>query len=151
MRTASVNDKITYAAEVQSMLRQLLTEVSFAEPFFFHEYITNNRSFLLSKYIVIYAFYGAYHHCSHCSRSCHCTFVLLMLGLTLWFDKGYCRLLSATAQNFGICSLEPVKDGRRRRLYMPEHLTHRQPPTFRSAKHLIHPHSFYNLSSLSKY
>ena len=33
MRTASVNDKITYAAEVQSMLRQLLTEVSFAELF----------------------------------------------------------------------------------------------------------------------
>lgn len=29
MRTASVNNKITYAAEVQSMLRQLLTEVSF--------------------------------------------------------------------------------------------------------------------------
>ncbi|KAF8806963.1 hypothetical protein BYT27DRAFT_7190667 [Phlegmacium glaucopus] len=28
MRTASVNDKITYAAEVQSMLRQLLTESS---------------------------------------------------------------------------------------------------------------------------
>ena len=28
MRTASVNDKITYAAEVQSMLRQLLNEVS---------------------------------------------------------------------------------------------------------------------------
>lgn len=27
-RTRSVNDKITYAAEVQSVLRQLLTEVS---------------------------------------------------------------------------------------------------------------------------
>jgi len=27
-RTASFNDKITYAAEAQSMLRQLLTEVS---------------------------------------------------------------------------------------------------------------------------
>lgn len=34
MRTTSVNDKITYAAEVQSMLRQLLTEVSLLTLFF---------------------------------------------------------------------------------------------------------------------
>ena len=34
MRTAAVNDKITYAAEVQSMLRQLLNEVSCCSPLF---------------------------------------------------------------------------------------------------------------------
>lgn len=34
MRTAAVNDKITYAAEVQSMLRQLLNEVSCYSPLF---------------------------------------------------------------------------------------------------------------------
>ena len=34
MRTAAVNDKITYAAEVQSMLRQLLNEVNCYLPLF---------------------------------------------------------------------------------------------------------------------
>lgn len=33
-RTSSVNDKITYAAEMQSVLRQLLTEVGHAAMFF---------------------------------------------------------------------------------------------------------------------
>ena len=47
MRTASVNDKITYAAEVQSMLRQLLNEVSLLIINFFPfcENVTNTRGF----------------------------------------------------------------------------------------------------------
>ena len=66
MRTASVNDKITYAAEVQSMLRQLLNEVSsFALFFFFIAKMLKHPDF--SEYAVVYAFYGTYHHCSHCS------------------------------------------------------------------------------------
>ena len=50
-------------------------------------------------------------------------FVSLMLGLILLVEQEwiYCRLSSVTAQSFGICFLDPMKE-RRRRLHILEDL-----------------------------
>lgn len=62
-RTRAVNDKITYAAEVQSVLRQLLHEV-------------RNLPAVPRKRMTpirpdIWRSYGTRHHCAHRSRSYH--------------------------------------------------------------------------------
>jgi len=63
-RTASLNDKITYAADIQSMLRQLLTEVMSSLLIFYPDF----QSFIS----VLNALYGTHHYSSYCCRSCYC-------------------------------------------------------------------------------
>ena len=66
-RTRAVNDKITYAAEVQSVLRQLLHEVRN----FCHVALCGWMTPILPD---IQRSYGAHHYRTHHSRSCHCKY-----------------------------------------------------------------------------
>ena len=63
-RTKAVNDKITYAAEAQSVLRQLLTEVG----------IQSFPTLLVQTGATVFiTFYGTCYHLTHCGGSCHRT------------------------------------------------------------------------------
>ncbi|KAI0264415.1 hypothetical protein BC834DRAFT_262164 [Gloeopeniophorella convolvens] len=62
-RTHAVNDKITYAAEVQSVLRQLLHEVRI---------LLDTHTLLNMPFIDFWCSYGTSHHRAYCGRSCYC-------------------------------------------------------------------------------